>query len=382
MESNEDNDSSFELFEAMPMPSTVAETSMSIVAIPDDNASEHFKHFETSQMDISKVFQSGNNSGNDLETKLMQPSYDVIKAEQLSSEDMNNLDKQQKQERVKSLNTISNRSNSDSQSESTFSAELEQYLKQLRDENDNLKNALERNNAAMKQQLNSLKEWQCAMNAAKQEQIESNEQSRRVIDNLEEKNFKLSERVKELEGMAGLKLVDELGVEVASLRSQMDEKVKYQSINEGLHNENKELTNKLMEATQVIASMSHEITSLNNQLNEANARLDSMPIMKSQLNIYERDFKMEEISKLAALKEVDALEREIDNLKAAKRELEEKLERGQPAVDLKEETTVGNHERHRKSRHARKSHRNHIPVLNAGLVLRHFKQYKTTSNNA
>jgi chromosome segregation ATPase len=150
--------------------------------------------------------------------------------------------------------------------------------------------------------------------------------------------------------MAGSKSVEELTAELVNLRSECDQLKSYEKLDVISELQTQNLTKELVDAKQTINSLTLEINSLKKELNEANERLESLPIMKSQLEIYERDFKVEEMAKLAALKEVDALEKEIEKLKKNKNEMEEKLEKGAPILDFKTEPTVGK-AHHRRNRH-------------------------------
>jgi chromosome segregation ATPase len=202
----------------------------------------------------------------------------------------------------------------------------------------------------MKQQLKHLQDWQMENNQTIDEHKRMSDESKAIIEELRLENNRLKDQVLNLEGMAGLKLVEELNAELVSLRSKCDQLKSYEKFGVSSELQTQNLTKELVDAKQTINSLTLEINSLKKELNEAKERLQSVPIMKSQLEIYERDFKVEEMAKLAALKEVYAFENEIEKLKKNKEEMEEKLEKGAPVLDLKTESTVGK-THHRRNRH-------------------------------
>jgi len=283
---------------------------------------------------------------------------DHIEEQELLASKLSNLEKQLGEELNTSVTTLST-SNSLSKIESNFdfnsvqfSDNLEKNLKELRDENEKLKYELEKNNQVMKQQLKNLQEWQIKNNQTTDENKRMIDESKTIVQQLREENMSLKDQVLNLEGMAGLKLVEELGTEVVTLRSKCDQLTNYQKLNVESEMQAQEVCAQLVDAKRTIDSMTHQIESLRMELNETNSKLESLPILSSQLETYERDFKIEEMAKLAALKEVDELEKEIEALKKSNCELGEKLEKGEPVVDLKAEPTVGRH--HRSHRHSGK----------------------------
>jgi chromosome segregation ATPase len=193
----------------------------------------------------------------------------------------------------------------------------------------------------MKQQLKHLQDWQMKNNQTIDEHKRMSDESKAIIEQLRLENNRLKDQVLNLEEMVGLKLVEELNDKLASLRSKCDQLKSYEKFDVSSELQTQNLTKELVDAKQTINSLTLEINSLKKELNEVNERLESLPIMKSHLEIYERDFKVEEMAKLAALKEVDSLEKEIEKLKKNKDEMEEKLEKGTPVLDLKTEPTVG-----------------------------------------
>ena len=226
--------------------------------------------------------------------------------------------------------------------ENSISAELELYLKDLRDENEKLKVTLENNNIVMKNQLKNLQDWQLQMTANQQKQVEKEHEYKSKIEKLTTENSDLKERVNQLEGMADLKLVEELGVEVAELRSQVAEIEQYKKLN--YH-----LTSKLEEVKNELEILTKEKQLLDVQMQGANEELSCYPALKEQLSIYEKDFKVEELAKIAAIREIQKLEAELEKVKFEKEEIEAKLERGQLHAELKDdESSVG-----------RRSHRHH-----------------------
>jgi DNA repair exonuclease SbcCD ATPase subunit len=390
MEKNmsEDIDSSFELFEPIieTMPTTQSmPNSMSIVTISDeskhsaiDDMNDRILSDMSNALQLSQNIENSINDNNDnnLVTTTIQSFADnfqsdrQIEEQELLTEQLSHLEKQLNT----SLKTLSN-SNSLAQIDSntdlsndSFSNDLENYLKELRDENEKLKSALEKNNYLMKQQLKNLQDWQMKNNQTIDEHKRMSDESKAIIEQLRLENNRLKDQVSQ--GMASFKSVEELTAELASLRSKCDQLNSYEKLDVISELQTQNLTKELVDAKQTINSLSLETNSLKNELNEANERLRSVPIMKSQLEIYERDFKVEEMAKLAALKEVDALEKEIEKLKKNKEEMEEKLEKGAPVLDLKTEPTVGK-THHRRNRHGMgKLGRSPIPALSVGAVLR------------
>jgi myosin heavy subunit len=398
MEKNmsEDIDSSFELFEPIieTMPTTQSmPNSMSIVTISDES-----KHSAIDDMndrilsDMSNALQLSqniDNNDNNLVTTTIQSFADnfqsdrQIEEQELLTEQLSHLEKQLNT----SLKTLSN-SNSLAQIDSntdlsndSFSNDLENYLKELRDENEKLKSALEKNNYLMKQQLKNLQDWQMKNSQTIDEHKRMSDESKAIIEQLRLENNRLKDQVSQ--GMASFKSVEELTAELASLRSKCDQLNSYEKLDVISELQTQNLTKELVDAKQTINSLSLETNSLKNELNEANERLRSVPIMKSQLEIYERDFKVEEMAKLAALKEVDALEKEIEKLKKNKEEMEEKLEKGAPVLDLKTEPTGS------KSYTCPKCWRSFKRYLYSYNSINYdkynsnlgFKQYKSTSND-
>jgi len=233
----------------------------------------------------------------------------------------------------------------------------------LKEENEKLRVAMENSNAMMKKQINNLHEWQTQVTKTKEEQLKSEENARTVIEELKRKNGLLEEKVKDLEGHAGLKLVEEMGIELASLRSKLDEQENRENDKTSLETNIQNMRTELMQSEERNQLLTKQFESLNSQIQDLNEQLKSMTVLEQQISIYERDFKVEEIAKMAAIKEIEGLEKQVEQLKSEKCELEEKIELGKPIVDLKvEETlpppppssTVGHKERH----HSRDERRN------------------------
>jgi hypothetical protein len=376
MEKNmsEDIDSSFELFEPIVETKPTMQSmpnSMSIVTIPDeskhstiDDINNRVLNDMSNALQLSQNIENSINDNNDnnLVTTTIQSFVDdfqndlQIEEQEILTEKLSHLEKQLDEELKTSLKILSN-SNSLAQIESntdlsndSLSNDLENYLKELRDENEKLKSALEKNNHVMKQQLKNLQDWQIKNNQTIDEHKRMSDESKAIIEQLRLENDRLKAQVSNFEGMAGSKSVEELTAELVNLRSECDQLKSYEKLDVISELQTQNLTKELVDAKQTINSLTLEINSLKKELNEANERLESLPIMKSQLEIYERDFKVEEMAKLAALKEVDALEKEIEKLKKNKNEMEEKLEKGAPILDLKTEPTVGK-AHHRRNRH-------------------------------
>jgi hypothetical protein len=376
MEKNmsEDIDSSFELFEPIVETKPTMQSmpnSMSIVTIPDeskhstiDDINNRVLNDMSNALQLSQNIENSINDNNDnnLVTTTIQSFVDdfqndlQIEEQEILTEKLSHLEKQLDEELKTSLKILSN-SNSLAQIESntdlsndSLSNDLENYLKELRDENEKLKSALEKNNHVMKQQLKNLQDWQIKNNQTIDEHKRMSDESKAIIEQLRLENDRLKAQVSNFEGMAGSKSVEELTAELVNLRSECDQLKSYEKLDVISELQTQNLTKELVDAKQTINSLTLEINSLKKEFNEANERLESLPIMKSQLEIYERDFKVEEMAKLAALKEVDALEKEIEKLKKNKNEMEEKLEKGAPILDLKTEPTVGK-AHHRRNRH-------------------------------
>ncbi len=371
---SEDIDSSFELFEPIVETKPTMQSmpnSMSIVTIPDeskhstiDDINNRVLNDMSNALQLSQNIENSINDNNDnnLVTTTIQSFVDdfqndlQIEEQEILTEKLSHLEKQLDEELKTSLKILSN-SNSLAQIESntdlsndSLSNDLENYLKELRDENEKLKSALEKNNHVMKQQLKNLQDWQIKNNQTIDEHKRMSDESKAIIEQLRLENDRLKAQVSNFEGMAGSKSVEELTAELVNLRSECDQLKSYEKLDVISELQTQNLTKELVDAKQTINSLTLEINSLKKELNEANERLESLPIMKSQLEIYERDFKVEEMAKLAALKEVDALEKEIEKLKKNKNEMEEKLEKGAPILDLKTEPTVGK-AHHRRNRH-------------------------------
>ncbi len=371
---SEDIDSSFELFEPIVETKPTMQSmpnSMSIVTIPDeskhstiDDINNRVLNDMSNALQLSQNIENSINDNNDnnLVTTTIQSFVDdfqndlQIEEQEILTEKLSHLEKQLDEELKTSLKILSN-SNSLAQIESntdlsndSLSNDLENYLKELRDENEKLKSALEKNNHVMKQQLKNLQDWQIKNNQTIDEHKRMSDESKAIIEQLRLENDRLKAQVSNFEGMAGSKSVEELTAELVNLRSECDQLKSYEKLDVISELQTQNLTKELVDAKQTINSLTLEINSLKKEFNEANERLESLPIMKSQLEIYERDFKVEEMAKLAALKEVDALEKEIEKLKKNKNEMEEKLEKGAPILDLKTEPTVGK-AHHRRNRH-------------------------------
>jgi DNA repair exonuclease SbcCD ATPase subunit len=344
---------------------------MSIVTIPDeckhsaiDDINNRVLSDMSNALQLSQNIENSTNDNNDnnLVTTTIQSFVGSfqndcqIEEQVLMTEKLSHLEKQLDEELKASLKTLSNsnslaqvESNTDSSNDS-FSNNFENYLKELRDENEKLKSALEKNNNVMKQQLKHLQDWQMKNNQTIDEHKRMSDESKAIIEQLRLENNGLKDQVLNLEGMAGLKLIEEMNEELAILRSKCDQLNSYEKLDVISELQTQNLTKELVDSKQTVNSLTLEVNSLKKVLNEANERLESLPIMKSQLEIYERDFKVEQMAKLAAIKEVDVLEKEIEKLKKNKNEMEEKLEKGAPVLDLKAEPTVGK-SHHRRNRH-------------------------------
>lgn len=233
-----------------------------------------------------------------------------------------------------------------------FTSELDAYIKLLKQDNDHLRIAMENSNVMMKKQIKNLHEWQ-------EQQAKSEAEARRLVDELKKENHELVERVKDLEGHAGLKLVEEMTFELASLRSKLDEQENEENKKTSLESEMRNLASQLTQSEERNRVLAQQVDLLQFQLGEKNEQLKSVEILQQQVAIYEKDFKLEEMAKLAALKEIDVLEKQIELLKSDKTMLEEKIELGNPTVELKadESSPVGQKGHHSRDKHSHRTSR-------------------------
>lgn len=362
-EEHESSDS-FELFEPIveqngveysPVLTSIP-NSMSIVTIPEDYNNSIINHLNDLTInDCEMTLKLSQNNAFDanednLETTRIESFANSfqnnrqMEEQELLTQKFSLLEKQLGEELNNSSNALlnsvcltQNEPNSNS-SKDIMNNNLENYLKEIKDENMKLKSSIEKNNEVMKQQLKNLKELQSKTNHTNEENKRMTEESKAIIEQLRDENSKLKEQVLNLEAMAGSRVVEELSSEVESLRSKCDKYSGYQKIDVSSELKVQDLSAQLIDAKRTIDALTHQLSSVQMQLKDANSLLESLPIMSSQLKIYERDFKIEEMSKCAALKELEQLEKEVESLKKAKNELEEKLEKGEPFVELAAES--------------------------------------------
>ena len=354
---SEDIDDSFEIYD--PVVNSISD-SMSIVPIPDPMAS--VGNTLANRLNSESSFHE---IGDTLVTKRIDsadglPTYDQIEKQDNIQRNSLTDERQQSLQKlsdnlIRIEDNMRNCSTHTIQTEELLTSNLETYLKELRDENEKMKAELEKNNRFMKQQLNVYHEWQTKNN-------KDIEEHQRVLQNsqllaqenqrLKGENDSLKDKVNELEAMT--RLVEQLTAEVNTLRSRCQSMANYEKFDIPSELQNQELNSRLVESQIKMDAMTAEINSLKNQLSAANSRLETLPAMESQLYIFERDFKLEEMSKLAALKELSELEVEIERLKLRNNELEERLERGAPNLDLKDDSdSVKTHSSRRSRRSGR-----------------------------
>ena len=353
---SQDIDDSFEMCE--PIVNNSLTDSMSIVNIPESPI----------RMPSNPMANSSDtSSGDNFETRRVEslndglPNYDQIQEQEFLSKDLSDIShKTVSEERNQSLQKLSdnlhriedNVKNCSNNMENVLTTNLETYLRELRDENENLKTELEKNNHFMKQQLKNLHEWQTKNKELIEQHkrvVETSKQLSEENQSIKAENVLLKQKFAEFEERMGT--TELMSREVEDLRSRCQQMANYEKFNVSSELQTHEMTSQLITSQLKIDALKAEIMDLKKQLNDSTARLESMPAMESQLTIYERDFKIEEIAKLAALKEVSELEEEIERLKLRNSQLEEILEKGQPVVELKEEP-VGHHHRHHR-RHRR-----------------------------
>ncbi|CAG2173758.1 unnamed protein product [Oppiella nova] len=372
---SEDFDHSFEIFD--PIVHSISD-SMSIVTIPEDKKSNVNSNLTVSDHQIhdmpTALQMSATNATNDsddyrpldteLDTRRMEsianslPSYQLIQEQELMAHRMSNSFADERAASLKSMTDNLSRIEDNVKScsarmDNILANNLELYLKELRDENEKLKTELEKNNEFMKQQLKNLHEWQSKNSEIIEDHKRVAQQSKQLVEEngrLVDENHRLNDRVSDLEGMAGLKLVEELSTEVATLRSRCEQMASYEKLDVTSELKSQELSSHLVESQMKVDAMADEINALKAKLSDSAAKLETMSAMKSQLLVFERDFKLEEMSKLAALKEVTELEATVEELKKKLSDAEERLEKGAPTVELKEELTVG--KGRRRSRHS------------------------------
>ncbi|XP_054164153.1 girdin homolog isoform X2 [Oppia nitens] len=387
--SSDDNMDSFEM----------VNTCESIVAIPDDQTTDpqlgHSLHLNdvSNALQISRSTTGESHLINNLDTRRMVsivnslPDYSQI-------EDLNDNQNIENdnfvEERNASLKSMAdnlsriedNIKNCNISLDTVLTNSLEITFKELRDENDKLKVEIDKNNHFMKEQIKNIQERQHKNNEIIEDHKRLNETLKQMID----ENNQLKEENKQLickvtEGLDKSILIEELTTQVDSLKSRCEQLAKYEKLDINSEIKSQEMSAQVVESQMKIDSMTEEINALKTQLKESITKLEVLPAMESQLQLFERDFKLEEMAKMAAVKEVVELEIEVDKLKLTISELEERLDKGSPTLDIRattEELTVGKH--HRRHRHSGR-HRNSIPVLNVGTILKGFRSYGNTSSN-
>ena len=383
---NEDIDSSYVMCE--PIVHSITD-SMSIVAIPDSMPAIPVEEaIGGDAMDASNGF---NLVDSEMPTKLIDsfdglPSYEQVKQQDSLMKKMSSI---AVEERNASLNTLDdnleriegNAKNGSSHLSDALTDELEIYLKELKDENEKLKVELEKNNSFMKLQLKNLQEWQNKNKELVEDYKRIIDRSKELSDenlSLKEENRNLKEKMAESDTKS-VQQIEELNKEIESLRLRCSQMANYQKFDISSEMKAQELTSglvdsqlkldammaelknrdtmiarqqqQLQEAQARVQAKDDEVSALQRGMNEVNHKLDTLDAMKSQLTLFERDFKLEEMSKLAALKEVNELQEELDVLREAYNDIKEKVEKGEPVLDIKEDTKpVGkHHRRHRRS---------------------------------
>ena len=358
---SEDMEHSFEIYD--PTVNSITD-SMSIVPIPEPLPRQMLG---ISQLTTDRsVIQSNSfdEIGNNCDTKRIDsmdglPTYNQIQEHELLAQQLSNISHNSvADERNQSLQKLSdnliriedNVKNCSNNLEDILTTNLEIYLKEVKEENEKLKAELEKNNHFMKQQLKNLHEWQTKYNQEielHKQVVQHSEALTQENDCLKGENDTLKDKVNELEGMTSL--VDQLTAEVQTLRSKCELMGNYQKFDVPSELQTQELNSRLVEYQIKIDVLNTEINNLKRELSGAHSRLDTLPAMESQLYVFERDFKIEEMSKMAALKEVAQLEQEIERLKLMNSQLEERLDKGSPALDIKDDSVGKHHRRSRRS---------------------------------
>lgn len=222
------------------------------------------------------------------------------------------------------------------------SFEFELHLREFREENEKLKSALEANNQVIRTQLNSIHAWKEELELQRQ----NNEQLKKDYDEAmfkaKKENEILKERTKELESFSTLKMNQEVETVETGVGTPKEVSLQnYEQLNVCEEIRSQDIIAKLVDTEQELNRKHTEILTLKVQLNEARKDVDSVPALKAQLQFYIEDFKEESKIKEEAINEVKVLKDKIAKLTNEKMELEEKLDLGQPTINITDEATGG-----------------------------------------
>lgn len=227
--------------------------------------------------------------------------------------------------------------------------DIEACFQELREENDNLRRALEGSNAMLRRQLTNFQEWQRQMKEKDDDYKKTELNFERIlnenevfIDRLKTEKDLMSEQIRELQSKLDSR---SYGVSATYERFDMNKELNLQNC-----------TSELVHKTEVIAKLTHEIDQLRTKLEAAEEQHDLLPLLQEQLANVEKDLQFEQLAKLAATKECYQLEQEVQKAKKEKEELEAKIELGAPVIDLRTRLQAESlddelHRHHRRHRH-------------------------------
>ncbi|KAI1290774.1 hypothetical protein HDE_07906 [Halotydeus destructor] len=270
---------------------------------------------------------------------------------------------------------------------------LEAYLVSLREENDKLKHIVVTNNETMKRQLKIAKEWQEEVNCIRKSYNQLKQDSEDLIAKLKNDNEELKVKLiasevanpipvpispivaaAEPQSVENSYLWDNMSIEINEFKLKLDRIPILEAELVRKNAEIEQLTSHLDESKSEIKQLVLQIAEV--KLQQVRER-GCTEQFKNQLEQYAKQLMSSELARKVAEDEAMKFEEQLEQMKADREELLERLDLGPAVVNLSEASdtmSTSRSGRHRSKRH----HRRHSGQVagSEGLILEGYRKYR------